>query len=87
MCKRKFGQIPRGLRRTQDLPKKNRAPEEDMKCGWSRWTPDLGQLACEGRASAHCRESSLSGLRDDKIASHTAPRIGFYGMDDGMDGT
>src|ERR1700723_1228181 len=29
MCKRKFGQIPRGLRRTQDLPKKNGAREED----------------------------------------------------------
>jgi len=24
---------------------------------------------------------------DGKIASHTAPRMGFYGMDDGMDGT
>ena len=88
MCERKFGQIPRGLRRTQDLPKKNRAPEEDNEMWMVALDAGFGvnSLVRDGRQLS-CRESSLSGLRDDKIASHTAPRMGFYGMDDGMDGT
>jgi hypothetical protein len=36
-----------------------------------------GQLACDRRALARRRESSLSGEKDDKIASHTAPGMDF----------
>jgi hypothetical protein len=62
--------------------------EKTMKCGLvalDAWI--WGQLDCDRRALARRRESSLSGEKDDKIASHTAPRMGFYGMDNGMDGT
>lgn len=87
MCKRKFGQIRRARRRTNDLAKKNRARGGHNEM----WMVALDAGFGSNTLVTGERFLGVAGVRDQRkgmTKSHRIPLLErVYGMDNGMDCT